>query len=328
MEELKSSRIGAWAAPLAGFVSLCAVALSRLSTRFPELDPLADSVPLWAGVAMFGLVLTARRRVWTPRLSRRRIASALLNAAGMIAAAVTFVPDWVRPDVLLAQPGQQRSIRLIQINIWDANPDPDTSLDWIVRQKPDIVAMQEVTPAVNIGMLKRGFSVGRDRAAVTIFTRLPFTGRRDDIDSSHWTAPPPVVREGIEEPATGRVFYVFALHLSHPERRRTAGEIDAFFDLLTHYDRDRLIVVGDLNRSPWSALLQRFDRRLGLFRLDHAEPTWPSAVRIGSRYLPAVPLIPIDHVYVGPAWRVVKFETGPAMGSDHRPLIVDLALAP
>jgi endonuclease/exonuclease/phosphatase (EEP) superfamily protein YafD len=34
----------------------------------------------------------------------------------------------------------------------------------------------------------------------------------------------------------------------------------------------------------------------------------------------------IDHVLVGPEWRVDRVTMGPAMGSDHRPLIVDLTL--
>ena len=36
--------------------------------------------------------------------------------------------------------------------------------------------------------------------------------------------------------------------------------------------------------------------------------------------------IPIDHVLVTPQWLVVEREVGPNLGSDHLPVIVQIAL--
>ena len=36
------------------------------------------------------------------------------------------------------------------------------------------------------------------------------------------------------------------------------------------------------------------------------------------------PFLPIDHVYVGSAWRTVSVVAGPPIGSDHRPVVVEL----
>ena len=79
------------------------------------------------------------------------------------------------------------------------------------------------------------------------------------------------------------------------------------------------MVLGDFNCAPWSP---HFRRLCGGAKLRDAArgsgfaPTWyPSRVPIG---------IPIDHVLVGPAVAVEEHRVGPALGSDHRPVLVDL----
>lgn len=81
-----------------------------------------------------------------------------------------------------------------------------------------------------------------------------------------------------------------------------------------------LIVAGDFNASPWSYTVRRLktgaaiqDARIGF--------GWRKTWRLG----PLLKL-PIDQILVSRAWRVIKFEQGDWGGSDHAPLIVDLAL--
>jgi endonuclease/exonuclease/phosphatase (EEP) superfamily protein YafD len=84
---------------------------------------------------------------------------------------------------------------------------------------------------------------------------------------------------------------------------------------------DRLILAGDINRTPWSFALRRLDRSLPLQRVDRAAFTWPA--RIGASDWPAA-ILPLDHVYAGSAWRLVNAGVGPSVGATHRPLVVDL----
>jgi len=82
-----------------------------------------------------------------------------------------------------------------------------------------------------------------------------------------------------------------------------------------------LVVVGDLNMTPWSPYFGRLLREGGLRdgRAGHGlRPTWPAFFR------PL--LIPIDHCLVSGEVGVDGFETGPALRSDHRPIIVDLSV--
>jgi endonuclease/exonuclease/phosphatase (EEP) superfamily protein YafD len=82
-----------------------------------------------------------------------------------------------------------------------------------------------------------------------------------------------------------------------------------------------LVLAGDLNmteRSPGFARLLR-EGRLRDSRVGFGvHATWP--VRLQPF------LIPLDHCLVSPDVTVLDRRVGPAVGSDHYPVVVDLAL--
>ena len=84
-------------------------------------------------------------------------------------------------------------------------------------------------------------------------------------------------------------------------------------------NRERpLIVAGDFNLTPWSVKLQRFTRETGLKRYNTFTPTWPM-----NRLMP---FVTIDNIFASKQFEPLKVETAPAIGSDHRPIIADIAL--
>jgi endonuclease/exonuclease/phosphatase (EEP) superfamily protein YafD len=95
---------------------------------------------------------------------------------------------------------------------------------------------------------------------------------------------------------------------------------------------DSAIVSGDLNSTPWSFALARFEAASGLTRITHSDPTFPAQQYRGEGVLnraKRVPVpfafAPIDHVLVGSSWRAARVTRGPKLGSDHYPVVVDLA---
>ncbi len=82
-----------------------------------------------------------------------------------------------------------------------------------------------------------------------------------------------------------------------------------------------VLVLGDLNVTPWSS---HFHRLLAEARLRNCtagrgvQPTWPA-------FLPLF-YIPIDHCLYSSGIRILDKHVGPDIGSDHYPIIVDFAL--
>ena len=81
-----------------------------------------------------------------------------------------------------------------------------------------------------------------------------------------------------------------------------------------------VIVMGDFNCTPWTALYQDFVKEMGLKEAGRGHlfaatwmPEWPHRMMI-------------DHVFVSDGWRVVNWRVGEDFDSDHRPLMVDLQL--
>ncbi|TGO03119.1 hypothetical protein PN36_12240 [Candidatus Thiomargarita nelsonii] len=79
------------------------------------------------------------------------------------------------------------------------------------------------------------------------------------------------------------------------------------------------IVIGDLNISMWSPIYSFLSQELVNARQGFGIlPTWPT-------FMPFM-MIPIDHCLVSSDVNVLNLKTATSIGSDHLPLIVELAL--
>src|SRR5690606_2020219 len=89
----------------------------------------------------------------------------------------------------------------------------------------------------------------------------------------------------------------------------------------------RAIVGGDFNATPWTRTLRELDAAIPLERRTRALFTWPTPSRAMTEYelRSPLPLVPIDHVYAGAAWRVLEVRRGPDIGSDHYPVVLTIA---
>ena len=92
-------------------------------------------------------------------------------------------------------------------------------------------------------------------------------------------------------------------------------------DALRRLD-EPVLLLGDLNVSPWSYHFKRLLRQSGLRdgTLGKGfQPTWPTSL------LPL--LIPIDHCLYSLGIHVVYRIVGKDVGSDHYPVVVDFVFA-
>jgi endonuclease/exonuclease/phosphatase (EEP) superfamily protein YafD len=288
----------------------------------PGFDVASNFAPFWLAAALFAGAWALAAEQAAPR--RALLGMAIL---GVLASGALMAPELTRPLPSPATAEPSFRLRLIQFNTWDALADRTRVADWIASENPDVVTIEEVTEPLRQALIRRGFQYTRGMAGVAIFSRQRRTYTPFFIPGPVWATLPGFARATFPGPDGGRPFSVVAAHLTWPTVAETWRQRSTFATLLDHYPRDRLIVAGDFNLTPWSFALRGLDRRFGLERRDRAIPTWPALQALGVALIAVPAVLPIDHVYAGSAWRTVSIRRGPRIGSDHYPLIVDLALA-
>jgi endonuclease/exonuclease/phosphatase (EEP) superfamily protein YafD len=87
--------------------------------------------------------------------------------------------------------------------------------------------------------------------------------------------------------------------------------------------RDRVVVTGDLNATPWSHAFHRFVGDSGLLDSSRGFGLQPSFPMDGNPLI----RVHIDHLLHSDDLVTVDRRLGPRLGSDHAPLIVELASA-
>ncbi len=306
----------AWAA-----VKVAAVALSLVHPACVLLSRhswLADLVSHFREPALAATVLACL----VMARGHRRIALALaVLAAFQVPPLLRYGgPNPVRPD-----PDSPARVRLLLANVLHENDRYDALARLIRRERPDVVGIVEFSEGWRSGLadVREEFPYRIEYPAGARGLALWFRVRPTSLDP-----PRRPTREG--NPylhATfefgGRVRHLWLVHPSMPfSRVLKAGNPE--MDGIAADVRDRVgsrVVMGDLNSTDGSAHFHDFlkvsglrDTRFGFGR----QPTWPTdqPYRIG-----------IDHVFVSHDLAVVSRRLGPEIGSDHFPVLIDLAPA-
>jgi endonuclease/exonuclease/phosphatase (EEP) superfamily protein YafD len=277
---------------------------------------LAHFAPLYLLAApLVAVAVASKGLAW-----RRTILGA--GSVAVIASGLLIAPEFTRDTGPKAEPGAVGEIKVIQLNALRHNADVTRVAKWLAAQNPDVVTISEARPDLRDLLIKRvGWKTAGARGSLMIFTRTPYEGmsRPRPVGS----APLVFVNATYANP-TGPI-EVLTTHLDRQLGPSVASQIAALESVARQLPRDRMIMTGDFNATPWSAEIRQLDRSLGLARRDRAVPSWPA--QVFGRPWP-LPLLPIDHVYAGRGWATVSVERGPWLGSDHYPVIVRLAPVP
>jgi endonuclease/exonuclease/phosphatase (EEP) superfamily protein YafD len=258
------------------------------------------------------------------RLFRTAAVAALLAAVN---AAVVLAPTWDRPSY--AAP-DGRSVKLLLLNVYEGNDDYARVAALIRREQADVVGLSELTPAW-VMALAPALAEYRSRAVSSAggATGIGLYGR--DLLRSARIDP---FAGGASPAAVGSLDLgdrTMTLVLAHPPFPFTPGnasrrsrQLDAIADAIVDGRlRAPVAVCGDLNAPPWSAAGRRFAARADLTDTSRGyrlQGTWPS-------FLPEPLRIPLDGCMIGDGVTLVSRRTGPDVGSDHLPLVVELAAA-
>jgi vancomycin resistance protein VanJ len=246
------------------------------------------------------------------------LVAAMAATRQVAAAAVALVPAAVWsvmfvPTLTDHSSSGSHDLRVASLNLGKSTPGE--SLPPVVAQHPDIIVLEEVTPANRSTVTKTlddAYPHHTETGTVAIFSRFRLSDTEPVDIHIGWT------RAISTTVATGNgKIRVFAAHLASARADETAGRDRTLAALAAaaHADpSERLILAGDLNTATTDRLFHEFAPLVDSQKQAGSGFgfTWPSAF----------PVVRPDHILergltVRRSW-VVK-----APGSDHRAVLAD-----
>lgn len=245
-----------------------------------------------------------------------------------LAGVVALLNLWTVAPFDAATPGAQatpRTYRALLINVEAENDRHEALRELLVRENPDLVVLLETTPAwldalepLHDRYPHRLRQPREGHFGLALFSRFPLSDQEviaiGDSDN-------PTVRARVR--LHDRPITVIATHplppLGAAQARRRNHHLAALPGLMAGR-AGPVLLLGDLNVSPWSSHFRRLLDDSGLKDSSAGRglyPTWPAHMPIF--------LIPIDHILHSPDLTILDKRTGPSVGSDHYPVLVDFA---
>ncbi len=249
------------------------------------------------------------------------------TALAVVVAHVAFVaPELAARSRLPAAVPGGRAVRLFNANVYAWNDRPGGIAEEIRASRPDVVFLQESTPAIVEAIDAAGaleelpyrLAVPRDDPAGGLLAaRWPLL-EQEVVEVG---GRPVLLRATVE--TEGGPLRLYAVHVVAPFGGGRERWIDGMRRITDAVRAERLpvLVAGDFN-ATWGH--QAFRRLLDAGLTDAAaargrpfQMTWGQGGRLP-------PLTRIDHVLTTDGLAVVAIRTGEGRGSDHRPIVADI----
>jgi endonuclease/exonuclease/phosphatase (EEP) superfamily protein YafD len=302
-----------------GVLAMMAVAMAHVVAFDREhLLMLVNAYALW--------ILLPAYLVTVAALCFRAWPLAIAALVVVIAHLVWVVPPMVRSVPVSAAAVASPHVRIASANLRYDNHEHAGLINELEHVDADIIVLEEVTPswwhAIARSSLVTSYPVSvkelrDDPGGMAVLSRHPVT----DVEVHRAGGWPIITATAM---LGGRPVHLLGVHLVAPletfERNQRAQR--SITTIARHLERPRLL-VGDFNASPYNRWLQQLSD-LGL-RDAHESvgrpfaTTWPN----GRHLLP--PLL-LDHLLADPTIVPIRVREGRGAGSDHRPIVVDLAV--
>jgi endonuclease/exonuclease/phosphatase (EEP) superfamily protein YafD len=306
---------------VAGVVALMPLTLTRFLGWVYPLELFSHfQIQYLIGAAVLALVL-AGLRAW-----RWCLTAAACGVLAATAVAPWVVPRGGREAHATVDSDARPALRLLLANVFVRNDDYERVLDLVREADADVLVFQEVDAAWMEALTEL-------REEYRHVVREP----RDDcfglaVFSRIRPAESAVLYPGgTERPSAAlrlrvkrRPLWIVATHPIHPLSAKTMASRNEHLEAVAAHVAElegAVVLIGDLNMTMWSPSYRRFGTQTGLTNARRGfgvVATWPT-------FLPPFMRIPIDHCLVSEDLVVTDCRLGPRVGSDHFPLIVDVA---
>ena len=209
------------------------------------------------------------------------------------------------------------TLTVLALKSWRSHPDVDRLEQYLTTAPADVIVLSELddTSGPMLARLRRiyPYQVHCSEApscGLALLSRLPL--------ASYGSA-----RIAPREPAfvwarLPGALTIVGTHLQHPalDPWLHQTQVSALAQFVRRIDGS-LVLTGDLNTSPWSNGFRLLRSETDLSPASLLMPSWPA-------WPVALPQIALDHIFVSSDLGVAATGTGPAVGSDHLPVWVQL----
>jgi endonuclease/exonuclease/phosphatase (EEP) superfamily protein YafD len=230
-------------------------------------------------------------------------------------------------------------LKIVSFNTWYVNTHYESMLLYLRNSDADVIGLVEVIPALKDALAElhdiypyQADCIGTvPKCEEVLLSRWPLKNvSAERLEDRR----PVVVRATLDLP--GGPIDVAVTHLSSPlsdllgkgtdrspfgppepmtKQQEQAARLGRYFAKLG----PDAIMMGDFNATPWSAIMTEL-RAAGGWPPDfNLAPSWP-------RWLSAPLRLPIDHIWTRGRVETIAFDTGPALRSDHLPVVADVVI--
>jgi endonuclease/exonuclease/phosphatase (EEP) superfamily protein YafD len=224
-------------------------------------------------------------------------------------------------------PAHGTLLRAMLVNVNTEYGSPERVIASIEKENPDIVVLEEINDrwvkslaplygnyAVQMFETRDdNFGIGLLSRIAAVSTQIVYIGSAEA---------PSIVAKFMPD---NRALTIIGTHPLPPGSSQYSELRNEQLDKLAKTVRATdgpLVLLGDLNVTPWSYYYRRLIRDSGLKNSSEGRgihPTWPN--------FPPFMLIPIDHCLHSGEVLIKDKRVGESIGSDHYPVIVDFALS-
>jgi endonuclease/exonuclease/phosphatase (EEP) superfamily protein YafD len=271
--------------------------------------------------SVIAVLIFAAWRAW--RLTAVALVCVILNG-------VTVIP-WYLPPATAVGRTTSTNLRLLLFNVLTSNTQYPGLINLVRAEKPDLLIVQEMNRRWmgNLNALRDDLPHScveprEDNFGIAVYSRIPFEESRVvrllEIGL-------PSIQAKIS--VNGQSVSILTTHPLPPLGSQEAfslrnAQLSEASKLMRQLAEPK-VLIGDLNTTVWSPFYFQLVEESGLVDARKGFgllPTWPANFSL------PVFRIPIDHCLISPLVEVKNIRTGPYLGSDHLPLIVDLGIHP
>lgn len=213
-------------------------------------------------------------------------------------------------------------IKALHINLLMGNDNYDAVRELIIKEKPDIISLQECTPDWynELYLILKEYHCTKkiidSPFGICVASKVPIVSSEVKYLNNQRI---PLVKLNLEH--NGDFITLYSVHPTPPFNQTLFESRNEYFDLLIDDvgNEKSIILIGDLNITQWSPYYQNLRKKLNIRNSKFIRSsTWPG-------FLP-IQIFQLDHILVSEKFKTINSKIMSTVGSDHLPIVSEIII--